>query len=75
MSGFYEDTRIEGVRTYLRELLYNAIRVQHDSLGFHWICGQCKEGDLGFNPHVGDFCPVCMARIEEIIRRKSYKIT
>lgn len=70
MSARYlATTQIDTVRTYQREMLFNAKRVQHNSLGFHWICGHCKEGDLGFNPHTGDHCPQCAARIEEVLRR------
>lgn len=73
MSELYlETTQISGVRTYLKELIFNAAKVQYDRLGFHWICGHCKKGDLGFNPHVGDYCQVCSARVEEILRRRNY---
>lgn len=74
MSNMYQETtHIVGVRTYSRQLIHNAVAVKHDQLGTHWVCGHCRTGDLGFNPHVGDYCPSCQARIEEIIRRKNYK--
>lgn len=74
MSLLYEQsTHIAVVRTYRNEMLYNAHPVNQEHLGTHWVCGHCEKGELGFHPHVGDNCPMCAARVEEIIRRHNYK--
>lgn len=74
MSKVYEtSTFIERVKTYHREMLYSAVPVPHHSLGVIWICGRCKTGELGLTPHVGDGCPQCGARVEEVMRSKRHR--
>lgn len=67
MSIRYErTTRVERVRTYLDQFIYDAT-LQLDPLP-RWICGHCRRGDLGAVPRVGDYCPFCKARVEEVTR-------
>ncbi len=72
MSRIYQlKTHIESVRTYHRELICSAIRNTERS----WTCGHCHKGDLGESPRVGEFCPKCSARVEEVIRGQGAALT
>ncbi len=32
-----------------------------------WLCGCCGQGELGPEPMVGDYCPQCAAKVEEVL--------
>lgn len=65
MHRIYErSTMIKTVRTYRQQLICEAVSPNRAG----WICGHCRHGDLGEHPRVGEYCPKCSARVEEVTR-------
>lgn len=61
-------TQITGVRTYRAQRIYEALSSGDQESTIYWICGHCRHGDLGYQPQVGDICPGCCAKVEEVLR-------
>ena len=46
----------------LRGMIFHCARANKT-----WLCGACGVGDVGNTPETGMACPLCGARVEEVI--------
>lgn len=62
--------KIQFIHSSHSQRIFKALR-RETQIGTVFVCGACEQGELGFDPATGQFCPKCGARVEEVIRESS----